>query len=204
MNTRVIISIILISLGSIAAILPKKDTSSLRLDARELHREIKLGTYKVTPDELADRLINEDPSIQLIDLRSKEEYELYHLPGAINIPLDSLLSEKWRPYVDQISNMNIFYSNSTILAGEAVILTRQMGMKNNFQLEGGLNGWFSTIIQPEPPELSAPREEWEKYETRMAARQYFTGSGAVKQEEAAPALPPVPRRKKTRVQGGCS
>lgn len=204
MNTRAILSIILISLGSIAAILPKKDTSSLRLDAKELHREIKSGTYKISPDELADRLINDDPAIQLIDLRSKGEYEEYHIPGAINIPLDSLLSDKWRPYVDQISNMNLFYSTGTILSNEAVILTRQMGMKNNFQLEGGLNGWFSTIIQPEPPDLSAPKEEWELYETRMAAKQYFTGSGSIDQEQSAPAMAPVPRRKKTRVQGGCS
>ncbi len=204
MNTRVILTIIIISLGSIAAILPKKKTSSIKLDARELHKEITLGTYRVSTDELADRLINEDPSIQLIDVRSPEEYESFHLPGAINIPLDSILTEKWMPYVDQISNMNIFYSNGTTLSSEAVILTKQLGIRNNYVLSGGLNAWFSTIINPERPDPGAPRELWDQYDTRMAARQYFMGGGSINQESAAPALPPVPRRKKTRVQGGCS
>lgn len=203
MNTRVILTIVIISLGSIAAVLPKKKSSSIKLDASELHREVKLGTYRISADELADRLINEDPSVQLIDLRSEAEYNSYHLPGAIHIPLDSIFSEKWMPYVDQISNMNIFYGNGSILASEAVILTRQLGIRNNFMLDGGLNGWFSTIIQPERPDPGAPQEEWDLYHARLAAKQFFMGGDATGLE-TAPALPPVPRRKKTRVQGGCS
>jgi len=204
MNTRIIISIIMISLGSIAAMLPKTKNSSIQLKADELLREMKRQTYVISADELADLLINQDPSILLIDVRDSVDYAQYHLPGAINIPLKELLDPEWAPYVDQISQKNIFYSNGTTLSSEAWILTKQIGFRNNYILGGGLNKWFSTIIKPEFPATSAPSETWALYETRKAASQYFTGSKAADKEENAVILPPIPRKKKTRVQGGCS
>jgi rhodanese-related sulfurtransferase len=204
MNTRVILTIIFISLGSIAAILPKQNTSSIQLDADELLRDIKLRTHLVSTDELADLLINHDPSLLLIDVRDSMEYSKYHLPGAINIPLKELLDEKWTPYIDQISKNNILYSNGTILSSEAGIICRQLGFKNNFVLEGGLNAWFATIIQPQHPGSMATSEELDQYDRRKAASIYFTGSSGATDQSSAPALPPVPRKKKKRVQGGCS
>ena len=194
MNTRVILTIIFISFGSIAAILPKQKTSSIRLDADELLREIKLETYKVTSDELADLLINLDPTLLLIDVRDSVEYGKYHLPGAVNIPLKELLDEKWLPYIDQISKKNIFYSNGTTLSSEAWIITRQLGFKNNYVLAGGLNNWFETIIKPTHPGNQATSEELDLFDRRKAATDQIS----------APALPPVPRKQKKRVQGGCS
>jgi rhodanese-related sulfurtransferase len=204
MNTRIIISILIISLGSIAAMLPKTKTSSTQLTADQLLLEMKMQTYVVSVDELADLLINNDPSILLIDVRDSVAYEKYHLPGAINIPLSNLLDPDWIPYVDQISQKNIFYGNGTTLANEAWIVTKQLGFKNNYVLGGGLNNWFSKIIQPERPASTDPGEAWTLYETRKAASMYFTGSKSTIQEDNAVALPPVPRRKKTRVKGGCS
>jgi len=204
MNTRVILTIIFISFGSIAAMLPKQKISSIQLEADDLLRDIKLRTHLVSTDELADLLINHDPTLLLIDVRDSVEYGKYHLPGAINIPLKELLDEKWLPYVDQLSKHNIFYSNGTILSSEAGILCRQLGFKNNFVLEGGLNAWFATIIKPEHPGSMATSEELDQYARRKAASMYFTGSSAATDQNSAPALPPVPRKKKKRVQGGCS
>lgn len=204
MNARVILSIILISFGSIAAILPKQKTSSVQLNADELLREIKLETNLVTSDELSDLIINHDPNLMLIDVRDSVEYSKYHLAGAINIPLKELLDEKWLPYIDQISKNNIFYSNGTTLSSEAWIICRQLGFKNNFVLAGGLNTWFNTIIKPEHPGSMATREELDKFNRRKAASMYFTGSSAASDALSAPALPPIPRKKKKRVQGGCS
>lgn len=204
MNTRIIISIIIISLGSIAAILPRTKTSSTQLTADQLLMEMKRQTYVVSVDELADLLINGDPSILLIDVRDTTAYHAYHLPGAINIPLKNLLDPEWVPYVDQISQKNIFYSNGTTLSNEAWIVTKQLGFKNNYVLGGGLNDWFSTIIKPVKPASTDPGETWTLYETRKAASMYFSGSKSTVQEDNAVILPPVPRKKKTRVQGGCS
>jgi sulfur-carrier protein adenylyltransferase/sulfurtransferase len=204
MNTRIIITIIVISLGSIAAILPKTKTSSVQLMADELLLEMNQQTHVVSADELADLLINNDPTILLIDVRDSVAYQQYHLPGAINIPLKDLLNPEWIPYVDQISKKNIFYSNGTTLSGEAWILTKQLGFRNNYILGGGLNEWFSTIIRPVQPSSGDPNEVWALYATRKAASLHFSGSKPAASEENSNILPPIPRKKKTRVAGGCS
>ena len=203
MNVRFFLSIIIISLGFIAAMIPSKQTSSVRLNADQLLREMKLETYVISVDELADRMINQDPSFQLIDVRSKEEFEKYHLPGALNIPLEKLLDDEWLPYVDQIARDNIFYSTGTTYSSEAWILVKQLGYQNNYVLRGGLNEWFGTLINPKEPATGAPSEERDLYQSRMAAKQYFTGAKASAPDKKA-IKSPVPRRKKQRVQGGCS
>ncbi|MCK5101917.1 MAG: rhodanese-like domain-containing protein, partial [Cyclobacteriaceae bacterium] len=158
MKARFILSIVLVCLGFIAAVLPQKQNSSMELDAKQLLGEIQLETYIISIDEMANAMINYDPEYQLIDVRSKEEYEKFSLPGAMNIPFDNLFDEEWAPYIDQIARKNVFYCNGTTLASEAWMLTRQKGFQNNYILRGGLNNWYATIIEPTEP-TSANGEE---------------------------------------------
>lgn len=205
MSTRIILSIVLVCLGLVAAILPNKKYNSNELDARQMLNELDLKTYIISVDEMADALINKDPSYLLIDLRSPDEYQKFSLPGAINIPFDSLFEAKWQPYIDQIARKNVFYSNGTTLSSEAWTLTRQKGYKNNYILDGGLNNWFATIMEPTPPESTQDNQAMALYKKRLGARQFFTGgSVAPAAENNATALPPVPAKKRKMVAGGCS
>jgi rhodanese-related sulfurtransferase len=201
-----ILGIIFLALGGLGAMLPQKTNRSVDKNAKELLRDVLVQAYVLDTDELADRLIKGDPSLQLIDVRSAEEYKAYSLPGAINIPLDSLLNASWGGYLDQDVKQNVFYSNGSTLAVQAWMLVHQRGYPNNFYLKGGLNEWFATIIQPPRPAESAPEEAFRQYRTRLAANQFFTGkSGIPAPDAAAPKiLKPKVRKKKTRVQGGCS
>ena len=204
MRFRFVMSIILVCLGLVAAILPQKKNSSLELDAQQLLNEIQLENYVISIDEMANALISNDPEYQLIDLRSKEDYDKFSLPGAMNIPFDSLFSEEWEPYIDQIARKNVFFSNGTILASEAWMLTRQKGYKNNYILRGGLNNWYTTIIEPVEPSSTEGEEAFFDYEARLGAKQFFTGAGAESSSSSKKARKPVPRKKKKMVAGGCS
>ena len=205
MKARFILSIVLVSLGLIAAILPQKTNSSLELDAQQLLNEIQLENYIISIDEMANAMINNDPEYQLIDVRSKEEYEKFSLPGAMNIPLDNLFDEEWEPYIDQVARKNVFYCNGTTQASEAWMLTRQKGFQNNYILKGGLNNWFATIIEPEEPSSASGEEAIFNYQARLGAKQFFTGAGAADNASGKKkAKKPVPRRKKKMVAGGCS
>ncbi len=205
MKARFILSIALISLGLVAAILPQKQNSSLELDAKQLLSEIQLENYVISIDEMADAMINNDPEYQLIDIRSKEEYEKYSLPGAMNIPFDNLFDDEWAPYIDQVARKNVFYCNGTTLASEAWMLTRQKGFKNNYILRGGLNNWYTTIIEPDEPTSTNGEEAIYDYQARLGAKQFFTGAGAAdNSSNKKKAKKPVPRRKKKMVAGGCS
>ncbi|MDZ7742046.1 MAG: rhodanese-like domain-containing protein [Bacteroidota bacterium] len=206
MKTRILITIIFISLGLIIAAVPENTTKPYKLTAGQLLDEVKNGTQFVHPDQVADMIIQDDPSLQLIDIRAKEEFEKYSLPGAINIPLDDLLSEEWKPYLNQDIYLNVFYSNGTTRANEAWMITRQLGYRNNYVLQGGLNYWVETVLNPEKPGITSADEEFARYDYRKAASNALGGGAAVKQEEVKPAkLPPLKKgNKKKMVQGGCS
>ena len=63
--------------------------------------ETEKGANIISPDDLAQWLVEQDPSIRLIDVRNPSEYQSYHLPEALNIPLDAILAEEYEVYFDQ-------------------------------------------------------------------------------------------------------
>ena len=206
MRTRVIISIVLVSLGLIMAAVPQNTTAPYKLTAQQMLAEAQSRNQMFSPDQVADLIINKDPSFQLIDVRSQEEFDKFHLPGAINIPLPDILNEQWQDILDQGVKMNIFYSNGTLNANKAWMITRQLGYKNNYILEGGLNYWAETIMNPNPPASTSPNEEFAKYDFRKGAGEALGGSvksAASETNMQAPAPVIQQKPKKKRVQGGC-
>lgn len=207
MKTRHILAIIFLTLGLILAAVPQNTTHPYKLSPEDLLEHVNSGMQYVTPDEVADMIINEDPSLLLIDVRPENEYETYHLPGAINIPLSSLLDDDWKPYLNQDVRLNVFYSNSTVNANQAWMLTRQLGYQNNYVLQGGMNYWAETIMNPSAPPSTSPDEEIARYNFRKGAGMALGGGANAESAQPsapAPELPRIaPRPVKKRASGGC-
>ena len=154
------LALFIIPMGLIIAAVPQNKTKPYKLTADQLLNEANTRTQYIAPETVADMIVRKDPSIRLIDVRSQDEFEKFTLPGAINIPISDLLSEKYTDILNQDVKMNILFSNGTITANEAWMVTRQLGYKNNFVLEGGLNYWFDAILNPKKPSSSSPDEEF--------------------------------------------
>jgi sulfur-carrier protein adenylyltransferase/sulfurtransferase len=200
------LAMILVTMGLIIAAVPQNRTKPYKLSADELLAEVNTRTQFITPDVVADMLVKKDPALLLIDVRSQEEFEKFSLPGAINIPITDLLSEKYAEILNQDIKMNVFYSNSTIISNEAWMVTRQLGYKNNYVLEGGLNYWYDAILNPVKPSTVNSDEEFAKYDFRRSAGQALGGGGAVVSTQGSgssgkPAVKPVTKKKKA--AGGC-
>ena len=205
MKAREILTIATIGLGLIVAAIPQNTTHPYKLSAEELLAETYSRYQYYSTDEIADMIIQKDPSFLLIDVRDPEEYEKFSLPGAVNIPLPSLLSDEWQDYIDQDVRMNIFYSNGSLKANEAWMLTRQLGYENNYVMEGGLNYWAETILNPEEPSSTSPNEEFAKYDFRKGASAALGGGTLASTSTSNSGAKPVikARPKKKRAAGGC-
>lgn len=131
----------------------------------------------LSTDLITEWIIGGNPTLQLIDVRKPDQFAKYALPGAINIPLDSVMIPEMQEILKQPGKNNVFYSNDDILADQVWQICRRAGLEKIFVMKGGLNYWFQTIIQGEKPLASAPSQDFDLYSFRMAARQYFTGSG---------------------------
>ncbi len=201
-----LLSHVVIILGLIIGMVPENTTLPYKLTAEEMLEEVQEGTEYIHPDELAEWLINKDPLIQLIDVRLPEEYETYHLPAAINIPFHSILSDEWVNYLDQDIKMNILYSNGTPRAHEAWMILRQLGFENNYVLQGGLNYWAETILNPGKPPLTSPDDEIAKYNFRKSAGMVFGGTPVTTSSthKSSSPKPAIKRKKKKKApEGGC-
>jgi rhodanese-related sulfurtransferase len=207
MKTLKLLALIIIPLGIIIAAVPADRVKQFQLTADELLQEAGAGVQFISPDVVADMLVQKDPSLRLIDVRTPEEFDAYNMPGAINIPLSSLLSEEYTNILNQDAYVNVLYSNGSVFANQAWMITRQLGYENNFVLEGGLNYWFGNILSPEAPSQTSPNEEFAKYDFRKSAAAALGGGGVVTTEENAPAVkavkPPVTAKAKKKPAGGC-
>jgi rhodanese-related sulfurtransferase len=208
MKMRLKLAIALIPLGIIIAAVPENTTKQYKLTANQLLDEVKEGIQFVTTDQIADMLVQKDPSLQLIDVRSSDEFDKFHLPEAINIPLTNLLATEFEEVLNQDVKMNVFYSNGTTQSNEAWMIIRQLGYVNNYVLQGGLNHWAETIMKPEAPAQTSPDDELAKYDFRMGASQALGGASAVStgnsnSKAAAPAPGVQKTAKKKKASGGC-
>jgi rhodanese-related sulfurtransferase len=198
--------------GLILIILPQRATR-FDMDAAELARQSSDRARFVTTDGVAEMIIDQIPGIILADLRDPSEFDKYTLPGAINIPFEKLLDQEYQSYLDQDIFRVIFFGYDDLLADQAWQLCLRMGYKNKYIMEGGLNRWAETILEPKEPPATASSSEFSLYSFRSAASQFFRGvkaesetgtsAGNVSKAETRQTVPVVPKKKKTVSEGGC-
>lgn len=162
----------------------------------ELLREWQTGSAAISPEDLADQLINQVPDWVIVDVRPAEAFQQYSLPGAQNIPL-SVLFEEAKTDLPQPSKTVVCISNDGSSAEQAWLWFRQKGWTQVRVLTGGLNAWTADILQPAEPEPGADAASWDQYRLRMAVRQYLTGaSKALEPESYTPVTQPTVTAKK--------
>lgn len=164
----------------------------------------------ISTDQLADRMVKRDPALLLLDTRSEEEFQKFSLPNAVNVPLDEFFNEELNPYLDQDIYDVVLFSNDHFVADEVWLMGNRMGYKNLYVLQGGLNSWFNTIIDPPKPTETQPKVAFDLYAFRQAAGMYFGVAGDVPQSQPSAVQTSAPKKvmtkpkKKKRIpEGGC-
>ena len=90
------------------------------------------------------RMLQEDDSVVLIEVLGPKAFKGYHLPGAVNVPLDEDFAGAVREVVPDKDRPVVVYSmNSGCQASPkaARIMTGQLGYKNVFDYESGKEDW---------------------------------------------------------------
>jgi rhodanese-related sulfurtransferase len=137
-------------------------------------------------DQVTHRIIENDPTLMLIDLRPASEFKIFALPGAINIQPDSLLSASAWGFLNEPGKDKVLYANAGQIAEKAWLTATRYSISGLYIMKGGLNEWYNTIINSADASVTASSAELNLANFRNAARQYFTG---VRQqlEKTAPA-----------------
>lgn len=91
----------------------------------------------IQPSKLTSRI---EQGAALIDVRTPEEYDKGHVPGAINIPL-SEFSESNAELMAIAEKEIILYCRSGFRAGKAANKLLQMSFEKVKHLDGDMLGW---------------------------------------------------------------
>ncbi len=205
-----ILAAVFILLAGGLVLLPKYEKHE-GIDPQELLSNIISPERYISTDFLADKLINQDPSYLLIDVRDEESFNKNTLPNAINIPMSKLLDEDSNMYLDQDAYNIVLFSNDNFYADQAWALCTRLNYKKLHVLKGGVNEWFNTIINPVKPTENMPTEAFELYSFRKAASMYygvaypeqFKTKVVVKKAPPKIRVITVKKKKKAPAEGGC-
>ncbi len=203
----------MLSLGLILAFVPKEAMKSEKVSQKQIISELKEKAYFITADALAAMLVEKDPTVKLVDVRDAFEFQKFSLPNATNLNIENIVSDEWSEFMNQDKYTIVIYSNGNVDAVEAWMLCRMKGYENIFVLQGGLNNWYETILNPQKPASTMADEELAKYEFRKAAGSSLGGvagdsASAVPAKMAGSEAPkPKPAagaaKKKKGASGGC-
>ncbi len=203
MNRNYIFLTILMLLLAFGTLIIKKTREPKQIDPQQLLRELIQPTRYVTTDQVAKWIIQNDPSLELIDVRGEDEFAAFSLSKSLNIPLDSLLNKDNLLYFGIPGTKLVFISNDDIVADQAWVLTKRLGFNSTYVMKGGLNRWMETIINPKEPGEEEPATAFETYTFRKGAQLYFTGAKPDNMASSKIEVE-VKRREKTSVAaGGC-
>jgi len=140
----------------------------------------------------------------LVDVRSEDLFREYSLPGALNIPLQELAKPEQIGLISQKGIDYIFFSTGDLQADQAWILCKRKGLQNISVMKGGLNEWFNSFFQIQPPPETSSSAEIERYQFRNGVRQYFTGGETeVAPKQKVESISVTPKAKKSAAEGGC-
>lgn len=201
-----ILAILLIIMALGLLVLPgKKDRKET--DPKALLSSIAEKSRYLSADLVTKRIIGNDPTLLLIDLRPADQFKSFALPGAINIQPDSLLSRISLEVLNQTGKDKVLYASSDLLSEKAWLLCTRYSVNRIYILKGGLNEWYTTIIKEAEVSSTASSADLDLLNFRKAARQYFTGAGQTKEKTATDQTPEkiqvVRKAPKSSSGGGC-
>ncbi|GAA3511366.1 rhodanese-like domain-containing protein [Georgenia daeguensis] len=108
----------------------------------------------LNPDALAERLSSTTPP-RLIDVRTPAEFETVHIPGAYNVPLDTL-KEHREEIAGHLDEDVVLVCRSGQRATQAKEALATAGLPNLHLLDGGMQAW-----QASGGEVRRGRQKWD-------------------------------------------
>jgi rhodanese-related sulfurtransferase len=186
----------LLAAGLVIAVMP---STRERLQARAEDREYRRGNpvELLHPDEVAFRILDQDPALQLIDVRPPAAFAASGLPGAVNVQAGDLFSQASRDLFARHDRQTVFVADDEDAGVVAATLARQLGVERVAALRGGFAAFRATVLDvvPPPGALTGPdRETWVfRVEAAPKLAALIEARGAVK----------TPDKKVKKIVGGC-
>lgn len=137
--------IAVLALGVVLIFLPDyKDRLATTVGSEEYLRVHPVK--EMTMDELAFRIIDRDPKIAIIDVRSEEEFAKSMLPGATNISGRQIFQKEFSELLGNRHKRKVFVGKDEVQSRTAALLAMELGYENVTVLCGGMEQFVGTMV----------------------------------------------------------
>ena len=152
---------------------------------------------ETTLDELAFRIIDEENNLQIIDVRSLEEYKKFSLPKSQSISIKDLFGKDAKKILTLNRKMNVFLANDELTERKAAVIAEKLGYEGISVLKGGLDTFKKEILNFKKPDEIKSRWEEDGIRFRLKASKLLPQLIEQNKHKI------VPKKKSKRILGGC-
>lgn len=183
-------------LGVVAFLPGKYDIVNMRI--AEAKRQQTCVFKEISADKLANEIVNSYYALNIIDVRSPEEFEEFHLPMAINIPFDQIMERQYEPLFRQKVKTNVFYADSDTLVRMACLKARFIGNSENLIMKESAKDFRNMFYELNPPPVDSPKTVVDVYNFRSQSAASMENLVSTMKNIGAPV-----KREVVTVRGGC-
>ncbi len=191
----VLIGVVLAFAAAIA-----RGTGAGPVNASAMAQTIVKEEDHITPGELARWLVEKRSDLQLVDIREPWQFDDYHIPTAVNIPLSHLFEETGLKKLSREKQI-IVYGLGAGHAAQAQLLLALKGYKA-FSLREGISAWWDEVMTP--TSLRSETQSPAGYLQAKQLREHFLGAAPGGGTSAMPASAPAEAPPASTTPGGAA
>lgn len=191
-------TVIAIVIGIMAFALPDRKTNLLS----KANDDAYVNTFqfnKMTNDELAFRIIDDDKSIQIFDFRLKKDYDTISLPNSKNYTLENIFEKNADKLLSIKGKKNVFVADDEQMEKRAYMIASKLGYTDLYILDGGFEKFKNEILYFQNPGNAITQREKDTYRFRTDASSEIPELIKKYKEKQKPGEENKPKR----VIGGC-
>jgi rhodanese-related sulfurtransferase len=167
---------------------------------RQVVQQLADNDAMITYHQLHNMTTGETNGYKLIDLRSEDEFNEGHLPGAINIPYKNLLNKESLRTLRKMKEMPVLYGSSESQSQTALLLLIAKGIDKNILTVGGN---YQTALKYAVQEFHPSRNHFREEKAGFDYPRFFR-NGASARPSASPAgIIPAVQTDTQGAKGGC-
>jgi len=187
----------LLALGFVLMFMPDYKTRLVRKVSNPDYQSTH-AVQTMVPDELAFRIVDEDPQTRILDLRPAASYGAVALPGSVNLTQNDLFARDLGSNISQRRSKKVVVADDEAQERQAYLLLQDLGYENLAILEGGFPAFSRAFLVPAPFVPTGHRWDEDVHKFRQAAQVKIPQLIEARKASATKA----PRQEK-KIKGGC-
>lgn len=188
---------VLLILGFLMMFMPDYKTRLIRKVSNPSFQASRVVKTMV-PDELAFRIVDQEPHTRILDLRSAASFAALALPGSINLTQADLFGNDLGNSIAQRHSGKVIVAEDETHERQAYLLLQELGYENLAILEGGFPAFDDAFLHP--VSFVPAGNRWDEDVLKFRKNAQTRIPQLIEAQKAAATKTP---KKEKKIQGGC-